>query len=121
MKDSDSNILARIDERTIAQGMTLAAQNVALTTHVKEDGEKFEKVFQFVSKSFDKMDQRFDKIDEKFEATNKKIDDGLASAAQEVKPLQTANIRRDSVVNAGRTAILCLWAMAVIAIGHFWK
>lgn len=60
MKESDSNILARIDERTMAQGVTL-------TAHVKEDSEKFQKVFDYVAKRFDKVDERFDKIDSKID------------------------------------------------------
>lgn len=60
MKDSDSATLARIDERTMAQGVTL-------TAHVKDDGDRFDKVFNFVSKRFDKMDERFDKTDKKLD------------------------------------------------------
>lgn len=56
MKDSDSATLARIDERT-------SAQTTSFALHVKDDGEKFEKVFNFVSRRFDKMDERFDKME----------------------------------------------------------
>ncbi len=56
VKDLDSATLARIDERT-------SAQTTAFALHVKEDSERFEKVFNFVSKRFDKMDERFDKLD----------------------------------------------------------
>jgi hypothetical protein len=59
MDNSDSNILARIDERTQAQSTTLAA-------HVKDDTEKFDKIFNFVSKRFDKIDAKLDTLwDEK--------------------------------------------------------
>jgi hypothetical protein len=56
MKDNDSATLARIDERT-------QAQTIAFALHVKDDGDKFDKVFSFITKRFDKADERFDKIE----------------------------------------------------------
>jgi hypothetical protein len=59
MTDSDSNTLARIDERT--QALT-----ASLALHVKDDAEKFEKVFSVVGKRFDKIDEKLDTLwDEK--------------------------------------------------------
>lgn len=59
MKDSDSNTLARIDERT-------SAQTVAFALHVKDDSERFDKVFSFITKRFDKIDEKLDTLwDEK--------------------------------------------------------
>lgn len=59
MTQSDSNILARIDERT-------QAQTVAFALHVKEDSERFDKVFNFIGKRFDKIDEKLDTLwDEK--------------------------------------------------------
>lgn len=59
MKDTDSNTLARIDERT-------SALTTSLAVHVKEDGDRFDKVFSFVSKRFDSIDSKLDTLwDEK--------------------------------------------------------
>lgn len=61
MNDSDSHLLARIDERTSAQ-----TQNFA--THVKSNDEQFDNVFKFVTKGFDKVDVHLDKIDKRLDA-----------------------------------------------------
>ena len=49
MKDNDSNTLARIDERT-------QAHTLAFALHVKDDSDRFEKVFSLMSNRFDKLD-----------------------------------------------------------------
>lgn len=55
MKDTDSNTLARIDERT-------SALTTAFALHVKEDGERFEKMFNFMTQRSDKTDGKLDTL-----------------------------------------------------------
>lgn len=94
MTDSDSNTLARIDERTMGLTTSFAA-------HVKDDGDKFEKVFSIMTKRFDKIDERFDKIDGKIE------------------PIQNESNQRKGAFQASRLISGALWGSVVLAVSYF--
>ena len=94
MKHSDSLILARIDERTKAHTTDFAQ-------HVRDDGEKFEKVFSFVTKRFDKMDERFDNIDKKLE------------------PLQNESNQRKGAVAISKMISMAAYSCIALAAGWF--
>lgn len=94
MNDLDSATLARIDERTQSHG-------TAFAQHVKDDQEKFEKVFNFVSKRFDKMDEKFDKLDEK------------------IGTLWDEKNKRSGAFSASKLMSQGVWAVVVLGISYF--
>lgn len=112
MSSLDSATLARIDERT-------NAQTTSFTAHVKDDAEKFDRVFNFMSKRFDKIDERFDKMDSKFEATNIKIDNNSDLINKKVEPLQNESNQRKGAFNASRLISASAWAVVVLAANYF--
>ncbi len=123
VKDLDSATLARIDERTQAQTVSLANHATALATHVKEDAdnrtedrkesaEKLDKVITFVSKRFDKMDERFDKIEESNKTQNKEILDKIGT-------LWDDNNQRKGAFSASKLLTGGVWAAIVVAITYF--
>lgn len=94
MTAADSATLARIDERTMAQGVTL-------TAHVKDDADKFDKMFAFYSKRFDKIDELFDKMDMKLDT------------------LWDEKNKRSGAFSASKLMSHGLWAVLVLTASYF--
>lgn len=90
----NSAILARIDERT--QGLV-----VNMTTHLKDDTDRFDKVLNFVSKKFDKIDEQFNSVDKKLDA------------------LWDDKNQRQGAFSAGRLMTACMWAIIVLMASYF--
>ena len=87
MKDNDSNTLARIDERT-------QAHTIAFALHVKEDAERFDRVFHLVSERFDKLDGKLSML---WDDKNK----------------------RSGAFNASKLLTGGIWAVIVLAVSWF--
>lgn len=81
------SVLARIDERTKAQGGVMEA-------HIKEDSERFERVFAYLGKRFDKIDEKLD-------------------------TLWDENNQRKGAFTASRLMAAGVWAAIVLLIGYF--
>ncbi len=90
----DSLAIARIDERT-------RAQQASFDSHTKEDSEKFDRMFNYLTIQFDKVDDRFEKLDEK------------------LGTLWDENNSRKGAFNASRLAGAGIWACVVLVAGYF--